>query len=240
MSQIKTESITGLNNISDANIDLSDDGTTTFNGPIVADRVKAGSSNLQYIYKSRTAATSIPIPNWATDIEIDFYAFQATTAATYYTTITPLLANSTVGQTTSDFRLHYANISTNLGYGAIAEAGGNWGSNAGTSSSQTIYLFTNSASVQWAYTGTIRFKRLPFINTTSNTNIIYYMTANCIYTGGGQTGVLNYNGYMYGAGDDSNDVISAIGFDTNGANDTHVGSFYAKFREEDQGTLITT
>ena len=66
------------------------------------------------------------------------------------------------------------------------------------------------------------------------------MTANCIYTGGVNTGVINYSGFLYGAGDDPNDVISAIEFGTNATNKAHAGSFYAKFREEDEGTLITT
>ncbi len=243
MSQIRTESITGLNNLSTNNIDLSDDGTTTFNGPVVADRVKSGSSNLQYDYRTRTTATIIPVPSWATDIEIDFYAFRSTASVSQYTTITPFLANSTSNQITTDFKLNYANIPTNLGYGAINEAGGNWGSLAGSTSTQILYLLLNSPSIQWSYSGTIRFKKVPFTNGPSgvtSTNNIYYITLNCLYRGSNNTGVINCSGFMYGPGDDPDDVISEIAFGTNGTNQSHQASFNVQFREEDPGTLITT
>jgi hypothetical protein len=239
MSEIKTESISSLNNITgNPNMDLGDDGTTTFNGPVVADRVKAGSSNLLYSFKSRTAATVISVPSWATDIEIDFYAFKATTAAAYYSTITPILKN---GISTSDFRLTYETVSTNQSYAANTTASGRWGSASGTTSVSTMYLFTNSASIQYTYSGTIRFKKVLFENTTNgSTNNVYYTTMNAIYSGGGGggNGVVRYSGLFYGAGNDPTDVITEVQFGTNSFNDTHNGSFVARFREEDPGTLV--
>jgi hypothetical protein len=244
MSIIKTESISSLNNLGDTNnIDLSDDGTTTFNGPIVADRVKAGSSNLQYDYRTRTTATVIPVPSWATDIEIDFFAFQATTAASYYSIIRLTLANSS-SVSFSDFRLTYENTITLQSYASSSTGSGRWGSAAGSTggSANILYLFQNTSTFQYVYTGMLRLTKVPYINSAGSTYIVYNINANGSYTGngGGGIGVWKYGGVMYGAQDDPDDVISQISFGTNGTNNTHAGSFNAKFREEDPGTLITT
>ena len=240
MSQIRTESITGLNNASTNNIDLSDDGTTTFNGPVVANRVKSGSSNLQYSYKSRTTTTIIPVPSWATVIEVDFYAFKATAAVSQYTTITPILANST-SASFSDFRLAYDNISSDQSYSTTSTGSGRWGSVSGSTSVNTMYLFANTTSYQYTYSGKIVLKKMPFLNDTGSSNIIYNIYAEGLYSGGaGGNGIWRYYGLMYGAGGDPDDVMSVIQFGTNGTNKNHEGSFTAQFREEDPGTLITT
>lgn len=234
MGKILTESITGLNNIGDSNIELSDDGTTTFNGNVVADRVKAGSSNLRYSFKTRTSSTTILIPDWATDIEIDFYAFKATTAATYYSTITPILKNGIIF---SDFRLTYETVTTDQSYAASVTGSGRWGTASGASAASTLYLFQNSAASQYTYNGTIRFKKVLFTNASSQTNIIYYLTMNSLYSGAGN-GIVYYSGLFYGSGGDPTDVLTQVSFSTNSSNDTHDGSFVARFREEDPGTLV--
>ena len=236
MSRIKTESISSLNNLTgNPNLDLTDDGNTTVNGTLFSDRVKSGSSNLWYSYKTRTSATDIPIPDWATDIEIDFYAFQATTAASYYTTISPILKNGIIF---SDFRLTYETVTASQGYAVNTTASGRWGSASGSGSVSTMYLFLNSSTQQFAYSGTIRFKKVLFQNNSNQTNIIYYVTMDSMYSGSNINGVVRYTGLFYGAGNDPTDVITDVSFSTNSANDTHNGGFVARFREEDPGTLV--
>jgi hypothetical protein len=236
MSQIKTESISSRNNLTGSpNIDLGDDGDVTVNGTLISDRVKSGSSNLLYSFKSRTAATVISVPSWATDIEIDFYAFKATTAAAYYSTISPILKNGIVF---SDFRLTYETVNANQSYAINSSASGRWGSASGSSSVSTMYLLANSASTQFTYSGTIRFKKVLFQNNVNQTNNIYYVTMDSLYSASSANGVVRYSGLFYGSGNDSTDVITEVQFGTNSANDTHDGGFVARFREEDPGTLV--
>ena len=236
MSKIKTESISSLNNLTgNPNLDLTDDGNTTVNGTLISDRVRSGSSNLRYSYKTRTSSTIIPIPDWATDIEIDFYSFQATTAANYYTSISPILKNGIVF---SDFRLTYETVTASQSYAVNTTASGRWGSASGTGSVSTMYLFTNSSTQQFTYSGTIRFKKLLFETIPTNTNIIYFVTMDSLYSSTAGNGVVRYTGQFYGAGNDPTDVLEFVQFGTNAANDTHNGSFVARFREEDPGTLV--
>ena len=240
MSEIKTESISSLSNTPGiTNIDFGGDGNTTVNGTLISDRVKSGSSNLRYSYKIRTSSTVIPIPDWATDIEIDFYTFRATAAASYYTTITPILKNGIVF---SDFKLSYEIVTTDQSYASSTTGSGRWGSASGTSSVSTMYLFPNTISptVQYIYDGTIRFKKVLFENDVGQTNNLYYVTMNATYKNNlnASNGLVYYTGLFYGAGNDPTDVLEVVQFGTNSTSKTHTGSFVARFREEDPGTLV--
>jgi hypothetical protein len=244
MSIIKTESISSLNNLGDTNnIDLSDDGTTTFNGPIVADRVKAGSSNLQYDYRTRNAPTVIPIPSWATEIEIDFYKFSSpTVTGIHYNLIRSDLAVSII-PIFSSYSNTYERINNNAVYGVGSPSSGRFGTIAGTPA-HLLYLFQDGlSSFKYEYTGTIRYNKVNFQNQSGGTYIIYYVTLNCTYyeyNTGTVYGVFNSQGWFYGDVNSPDDILQNVAFGNDSVSSANTGSFNAKFREEDPGTLITT
>ena len=237
MSKLKTDVIESINGTG-ANIVLSDDGTTTFNGPVIS----SGSANLMYPYTTRSTFTTIPVPNWATTIEVDFYSFRCIAGGAYYSTITVPLTNTPPSAVTSDFRLTYVPITTSQGYTTNTARSGRWGSGAGASSRTTIYLFQNGVgSGLFTYNGTLKIQKVPFLNIDSgSTNNIYYIDLTGQYSAaGGGIGSLWYNGFIYGAGEDPADVLDSISFGSNSADDTHVGQFNARFRQEDSGTIVT-
>ena len=246
MSNLNTDSISSRNNLTgNHNIDLGDDGTTTFNGPVVADRVKAGSSNLQYIGKTRTNSIYIPIPSWATEIEIDFWDFRSSFNGTYYNVIRSDLA---VSQSSPAFQLYsntYEQIVNNNSYGVGNPSSGRFGTGTGSSTVfNLLYLFRDVFNgAKFAYTGTIKYNKFLWENDAGNTNNIYYVTLNATYAGyttSTASGVLYSQGRFYGAGNDPNDVLSQVSFGTNAVDQTISGAFTARFREEDPGTIITT
>ena len=231
--KLKTDVIESINGTG-SNITLSDDGTTTFNGPIL----NSGSSNLIYPYKQRGGETVIPVPDWATTIEIDFYNFQCTSTATYYSIIGLILANS--NSPASDFRMTYSTITANQGYAANVTGSGRWGSASGQPSSSLVYLFQNTGGTNYVYDGTLKMQKVPFVNeSTGGTNNIYYMDLTASYTFSTDFGSFWYNGYIFGAGNDPTDVLESIVFGNNSNNDTHFGQFNARFRQEDPGTIVT-
>ena len=245
MSKIKTESISSLNNLTgNPNMDLGDDGTTAFNGPVVADRVRAGSSNLHYINKTRINGVFIPIPSWATEIEIDFWNFRSSLNATYYNLIRSDLASG-VTPAVQRYENTYRQIVDLNSYGLGNPSSGRFGTGTGsTTTFNLLYFFQDFINGnKFSYTGTVKYNKFLFQNETGDTNNIYYVTMNCIYGGYAGTtasGVLYSQGYFYGAGNDPNDVLSQVSFGSNAANNTISGGFNARFREEDPGTLITT
>jgi len=245
MSLIRTESITALNSASTNNIDLSDDGTTTFNGPVLADRVIAGSSNLQYDYRTRAGAAIIPVPSWATEIEIDFYKFATATSGLVYTLIRADLA-ITNPSIFSTYNNTYEQILNNGGYGAGNISSGRFGTIAG-SNANVLFLFQDGAGAnvnKFEYTGTIKYKKFNYQASGGGTTyVIYYVTMNCEYYAYNNPtvyGILNSQGYFYGNPDNPNDVLQNVIFGTNSGTSTHRGAFNVKFRQEDPGTLITT
>ena len=214
----------------------SNSGTITVNGPIL----NSGSANLMYPYDTRSISTVIPVPSWATTIEIDFYAFKCANSSTYYSLIRVPLTVSTNAQTTSDFRMSYQPITTSQGYSANSGSSGRWGSAAGASSGQVMYLLTNSGGNNFEYNGTLKIQKVPFLNGSNGaTNNIYYVDLTANYTRSGSLGSLWYNGWMYGAGGNPNDVLREVTFSSNSPNDNHFGQFNARFRQEDPGTIVT-
>ena len=241
MSKIKTESISSLNNLTgNPNMDLGDDGTTAFNGPVVADRVRAGSSNLHYINKTRINGVFIPIPSWATEIEIDFWDFKSPFNGTYYNVIRSDLASGI----TPAFRRYentYEQIVNLNSYGLGTPSSGRFDGTGTVFNLLNLFRdFVNGN--KFSYTGTVKYNKFLFQNDAGSTNNIYYVTMNCTYAGYSGTtasGVLYSQGYFYGPGNDPNDVLTQVSFGSDSIDESVSGGFNARFREEDPGTLIT-
>lgn len=244
MSKIKTESITTLNNFGANNIDLSDDGSSEFNGavqingPVVADRVKSGSSNLYYEYKSYPLDHFIPVPTWATTIEIDFNDFRAPGKFTGANIIFANFVNTAPTAVISNLKCDYGQITTINSFGAANTGGANYGSAAGSPAPSVMFLFNNQTNGDYTYNGTIKFNKGLLKYNTGDTNIIYNISMNGIYSSSLAKGYVNYNGYMYGAGNDPDDVLSFIGFGRSSGY-PFTGAFNVRFREDDPGTLVS-
>ena len=244
MSKIKTESITTLNNFGANNIELSDDGSSEFNGAVqvngsvVADRVKSGSSNLYYEYKSYPLNHFIPVPTWATTIEIDFYDFRAPGKFTGANLIFANFVNTAQASVNSDLKCDYGQITTINSFGAANTGGANYGSAAGSPAPSVMFLFNNQTNGDYSYSGRIKFTKGLFENTVGATNIIYTISMNGIYSSSLAKGYINYNGYMNGGGNDPDDVLSFIGFGRDNGY-PFTGAFNVRFREDDPGTLVS-